>query len=120
MLLAANEVLWQALIAGAVTVILAYFQHRSALRQEQIAEKKAEEVKDALVIATQKTTDKLATISKDAEVIVQGNDVADKKLDHITLLTNSTLTAANKRIDELESMVRALTAERNVVKKQDA
>jgi len=33
---------------------------------------------------------------------------AGNKLDHITTLTNSTLTAANKRIDELEAQVVAL------------
>jgi len=31
------------------------------------------------------------------------------KLDHITELTNSTLTAAHKRIDELKSIVSILT-----------
>jgi len=33
---------------------------------------------------------------------------ANRKLNHITVLTNSTLTAANKRIDELEAIVRQL------------
>lgn len=33
---------------------------------------------------------------------------ASKKLDHITILTNSTLTAANKRIAELEVIVARL------------
>jgi len=32
------------------------------------------------------------------------------KLNHITVLTNSTLTAANRRIDELEIEVHALKA----------
>lgn len=32
------------------------------------------------------------------------------KLDHITVLTNSTLTAANRRIDELEHEVKELKA----------
>ena len=40
--------------------------------------------------------------------------VADGKLDHITMLTNSTLTAANKRIDELEGIVKRLLNERTV------
>jgi hypothetical protein len=39
---------------------------------------------------------------------------ADRKLNHITVLTNSTLTAANKRIDELEELVRSLLAERQI------
>lgn len=36
---------------------------------------------------------------------------ADRKLNHITWLTNSTLSAANKRIDELEQIVKKLTGE---------
>lgn len=35
---------------------------------------------------------------------------ADRKLDHITVLTNSTLTAANKRIDELEHIINTMSA----------
>ncbi len=34
---------------------------------------------------------------------------ANKKLNHITVLTNSTLTAANKRIEMLEGIVKDLT-----------
>lgn len=37
---------------------------------------------------------------------------ADGKLNQIHVLTNSTLTAANKRIDELETLVKRLLAER--------
>lgn len=37
---------------------------------------------------------------------------ADGKLDQIHTLTNSTLTAANKRIDELEALVKRLLVER--------
>ena len=33
---------------------------------------------------------------------------AHRKLNHITVLTNSTLTAANKRIDDLEQIVKDL------------
>jgi hypothetical protein len=39
-------------------------------------------------------------------------DKADQKLDHITVLTNSTLTAANQRIDQLEELIRRLIADR--------
>ncbi len=35
-------------------------------------------------------------------------NVRDKKLDHITVLTNSTLTSANQRIAELETLVLSL------------
>ncbi len=37
---------------------------------------------------------------------------SDAKLNHITVLTNSTLTAANRRIDELEAVVVKMTEER--------
>lgn len=37
---------------------------------------------------------------------------ADQKLDHITVLTNSTLSAAMKRIDELEKVIQSLLADR--------
>lgn len=42
------------------------------------------------------------------------NKVATKKIDHVTVLTNSTLTAANKRIDLLEAQVRSLGAQPRV------
>ncbi len=38
---------------------------------------------------------------------------SDRKLNHITVLTNSTLAAANKRIEDLEEVVRRLVAERD-------
>ncbi len=38
----------------------------------------------------------------------RAGDVRDKKLDHITVLTNSTLTQANNRIAVLEGQVSAL------------
>lgn len=37
---------------------------------------------------------------------------ADGKLNQIHVLTNSTLTAANKRIDELEAIVKRLLVEK--------
>lgn len=40
------------------------------------------------------------------------NWLAHKKLNHITVLTNSTLTAANKRIETLEEVVRKLLMEK--------
>ena len=33
--------------------------------------------------------------------------LAHRKLNHITILTNSTLTSANKRIGELEALIKA-------------
>ncbi len=38
---------------------------------------------------------------------------ANGKIDHITVLTNSTLTEANKRIEQLEGQVKALVVERD-------
>jgi len=38
---------------------------------------------------------------------------ASGKLDHITVLTNSTLSAANARIEQLEAVVNKLVAERD-------
>ena len=49
-----------------------------------------------------------------ALVNLKRGNVADGKLDHITMLTNSTLTAANKRIDELEGIVSRLLNDRTV------
>lgn len=42
-----------------------------------------------------------------------GRAESNTKLDHITVLTNSTLTAANKRIDELEATIKQMLAERH-------
>lgn len=38
---------------------------------------------------------------------------SQKKLDHITVLTNSTLTTANEKIDSLEKSIQILLKERN-------
>ncbi len=40
--------------------------------------------------------------------VTKSNEIADQKLNHITVLTNSTLTAANLRIDELERQIQSL------------
>ena len=42
--------------------------------------------------------------------------VADEKLDHITTLTNSTLSAANRRIAALEKVVKRLLKEKRTKK----
>ena len=44
--------------------------------------------------------------------------VADGKLDHITTLTNSTLTAANARNVALEEMIATLLTERGALERQ--
>jgi len=41
-----------------------------------------------------------------------------KKLDHITVLTNSTLSAANKRIEELEMVVARLLKDKKELRKK--
>lgn len=46
-------------------------------------------------------------------VAIRNQRVSGKKLDHITVLTNSTLTAANNRIDQLEGQVEKLLMERH-------
>ena len=55
-----------------------------------------------------------AVIPAAAAITVQmiSNSRAGKKLDHITVLTNSTLTAANQRIEQLEDIVNQLVNER--------
>ena len=61
-------------------------------------------------------------LSSGAVVIVAvlaQNRVLVPKLDHITVLTNSTLTAANKRIDDLEVEVETLKAERAANRRQE-
>ena len=61
----------------------------------------------ALVIATPPTLTALAALI----AIVIATRRADRKLDHITVLTNSTLTAANKRIDELETIINTMSVQ---------
>ncbi len=45
------------------------------------------------------------------EQLLATNKMTNDKLDHITVLTNSTLTAANKRIADLEKQVKFLLGE---------
>ncbi len=59
----------------------------------------------ALIAASASALASLAAIRAQNRLLVP-------KLDHITVLTNSTLTAANKRIDDLEIEVKSLKAER--------
>jgi hypothetical protein len=42
------------------------------------------------------------------DLVTERSDVQDEKLDHITVQTNSRLSEALKRIDELEALVKAL------------
>jgi hypothetical protein len=65
-------------------------------------------VQIALIVAMPPTVVAIGSIF----VAVLQDRRAGKKLDHITVLTNSTLTAANKRIDELEQTVEALLTKR--------
>lgn len=68
-----------------------------------------EMVELALIAAMASSIASGATV---AVSILAQNRVLVPKLDHITVLTNSTLTAANKRIDDLEAIVKSLKAER--------
>jgi hypothetical protein len=62
----------------------------------------------ALIVATPPTVAAVGGII----IGILADRKASKKLDHITILTNSTLTTANKRIAELEDVVTRLVAER--------
>jgi len=65
------------------------------------------EVYIALIVAIPPTIAALGAIL----VGVLADRRSGRKLDHITVLTNSTLTAANRRIDELEAIIRRMTKE---------
>jgi len=65
------------------------------------------EVHIALIVAIPPTIAALGAIL----VGVLADRRSGRKLDHITVLTNSTLTAANRRIDELEAIIRRMTKE---------
>jgi len=77
-----------AAVGTMVTTIITYLLSAAQLRAQADEQKK----QAAELAKTQAETDKKS----------------DGKLDHITFLTNSTLTTANKRIDELEGIVRTL------------
>lgn len=67
----------------------------------------SEAVQIALIVAVPPTIAALGAVT----AIVLADRRADKKLNHITFLTNSTLTEAHRRIDELEQQLKALAAE---------
>lgn len=63
------------------------------------------------------------TLLRDKEAQRRANEIADDsdvQLRHITVLTNSTLTAANKHIEELEAHETELLAHINDLEKQVA
>lgn len=62
------------------------------------------EIKIALIGSIGPTIAGLAALG----AVILSHIRSGRKLDHITFLTNSTLTAANRRIDELELEVKAL------------
>lgn len=66
------------------------------------------EIQIAVIVAVPPT---LAVIGSTVVGVVAARK-ANTKLDHITVLTNSTLTAANKRIESLEKTVRSMTRKR--------
>ncbi len=65
-------------------------------------------VQIALIVAIPPTVTAVCGVG----IAIVNNRRATEKLEHITVLTNSTLTAANTRIDELEKQVLSLTSER--------
>ncbi len=67
-----------------------------------------ESVQLALIVAVPPTLAALGGILMG----LRADKRSDAKLNHITVLTNSTLTAANRRIDELEAVVVRMTEER--------
>lgn len=67
------------------------------------------EVQIALIVAIPPTVAALGAIY----VTIRADARANLKLNHITVLTNSTLTTANRRIDELEHIIRNLITERD-------
>ena len=73
-----------------------------------------EAVQVALVVATPPTVVAISALilGLRADARARKADViSGRKLDHITVLTNSTLSAANKRIEELEEVVRRLVTQ---------
>ncbi len=70
----------------------------------------------ALIVATPTTLAAIASMIvslRTRRIVVDAHETADRKLDHITVLTNSTLSAANERIRILEAMVKGLLRERD-------
>jgi polyhydroxyalkanoate synthesis regulator phasin len=61
-------------------------------------------VQIALIVAVPPTIAAIGAIA----ATVLADRRADRKLNHITVLTNSTLSEAKRRIDELEQQVKAL------------
>lgn len=66
------------------------------------------EAQVALIVALPPTVTALGAIL----VTILAYQKSGVKLDQIHVLTNSTLTAANKRIDDLEKLVKRLLEER--------
>jgi hypothetical protein len=66
------------------------------------------DVKTAADLVVVKTTEQKAAAAAIATLVTERSDVQDQKLDHITVQTNSRLSEALARIDQLEALVKRM------------
>ncbi len=104
------------LIIGTLTTsIVTIINTVKGASDRRVLSDKADSAAAAVVVTGQATKDAAERV---ATLVQQTNDISDKKLDHITVLTNSQLTKALQRIDRLEKMLEALGASPKAI--QDA
>ncbi len=114
MIFAVSDTVWNAAIAGGVTVILAYFQWRTksavddskaaAAERDKLAAEKVQEVKEAVHTTTKNTNEKLATAAEQVKEVKEdaketAGATADK-LDAMERLGKSTHQLVNSAMGE--------------------